>query len=224
MGVLGFPHFASTLLVPLAWEPLQPYVHAPQPLWLRDRDEKQACVNALTGPHTDRADGVSAIVGDRSRHLLFSPLTRGDQIIGSLLLGSSEGGFRAHHVELCRVLARAAACALRNITRATVFDEHGKTHVVDCFERAEIPTTATSPAPAAGDLPTGPASPHLTGRQRDILWSLFAGKSNAQIAEDLTLSVHTVRTHRRHLLTAFDAHSSAELLAKARAAGVAPLT
>ena len=44
--------------------------------------------------------------------------------------------------------------------------------------------------------------------------------STPQIARDLSLSVHTVRTHIRHLFAKLGAHGRTEAVARARALGL----
>ena len=47
---------------------------------------------------------------------------------------------------------------------------------------------------------------HLTPRQAEVLRLLERGRTTTQIAEDLHLSIETVRNHIRHLLHATGAH------------------
>jgi PAS domain S-box-containing protein len=60
--------------------------------------------------------------------------------------------------------------------------------------------------------------PHLTPRQGEILRLLEHGHSTRQIADELHLSLETVRNHIRHLLRALGAHSRLEAVAMARQA------
>jgi DNA-binding NarL/FixJ family response regulator len=53
----------------------------------------------------------------------------------------------------------------------------------------------------------------LTPRQAEVLDLLERGRSTRQIAEELHLSVETVRNHIRHLLRAMGAHSRLEAVA-----------
>jgi DNA-binding NarL/FixJ family response regulator len=53
----------------------------------------------------------------------------------------------------------------------------------------------------------------LTDREREILDLLAGGLSNADIAAELTLSVHTVRNHVANLSAKLGAHSKLEALA-----------
>lgn len=57
-----------------------------------------------------------------------------------------------------------------------------------------------------------PAS-HPGKRETEILQLIAAGKSSAEIADQLHLSIHTVNTHRKNLLNKYDVQSSSELIA-----------
>jgi PAS domain S-box-containing protein len=65
-------------------------------------------------------------------------------------------------------------------------------------------------------LPSARSHPRLTPRQSEVLHLLAHGRSTAQIAEHLHLSVATVRNHVRHLLVALGVHSRLEAVALAR--------
>jgi PAS domain S-box-containing protein len=58
--------------------------------------------------------------------------------------------------------------------------------------------------------------PHLTPRQGEVLHLLEQGRSTTQIAQELQLSVETVRNHVRHVLQALGVHSRLEAVAVAR--------
>jgi len=58
---------------------------------------------------------------------------------------------------------------------------------------------------------TGP-EPNLTKREQEVLAMLGKGMSNAAIAEELTVSVHTVRNHIANLSAKLGAHSKLEAL------------
>jgi PAS domain S-box-containing protein len=64
--------------------------------------------------------------------------------------------------------------------------------------------------------PERPLHPHLTPRQAEVLRLLERGHSTAQIAEELHLSLETVRNHIRHLLRALGVHTRLEAFAVAR--------
>lgn len=60
----------------------------------------------------------------------------------------------------------------------------------------------------------------LTERQRAVLRCLLAGMSRAEIATALKVSPHTVRTHVRDMFRVVGVHSTPQLVAQARAAGL----
>jgi PAS domain S-box-containing protein len=59
---------------------------------------------------------------------------------------------------------------------------------------------------------------HLTPRQAEVLELLERGRSTKQIADELQLSIETVRNHIRHLMRAIGAHSRLEAVAIANQA------
>lgn len=60
----------------------------------------------------------------------------------------------------------------------------------------------------------------LTERETEILTLLTAGKSNNDIANHLFLSVYTVNTHVRNLLTKLEVHSKTQAVAWAVRSGI----
>jgi DNA-binding NarL/FixJ family response regulator len=61
---------------------------------------------------------------------------------------------------------------------------------------------------------------HLTAREHEVLQLLHAGRSTSGIADDLVLSVHTVRNHIRNLTAKLGARTRLEALARVREAGL----
>ena len=55
----------------------------------------------------------------------------------------------------------------------------------------------------------------ITTQEQKILKLIGQGYSTSQIAYAFGISAHTVESHRRNLLTKFDAKNSAELILKA---------
>jgi DNA-binding NarL/FixJ family response regulator len=74
---------------------------------------------------------------------------------------------------------------------------------------------------AAGAARTG-AQPEeeLTARERDVLGLVATGASDAEIAERLALSIHTVKTHVRHILTKLHAANRRAAVGAARQKGL----
>jgi len=60
----------------------------------------------------------------------------------------------------------------------------------------------------------------LTDREREIYQMLAEGKTNKIIAEQLTLKMHTVETHRLRIMNKMDVHNMAELVLSAVRRGV----
>jgi DNA-binding NarL/FixJ family response regulator len=54
--------------------------------------------------------------------------------------------------------------------------------------------------------------PLLTSREKEILQLIAEGHTNPQIAQQLFISLHTVDSHRKNLLTKFDVNNTAGLI------------
>jgi two-component system response regulator NreC len=63
----------------------------------------------------------------------------------------------------------------------------------------------------------------LTDREREILHLIAQGNTTPEIAAELSLSPHTVQTHRDHIMTKLDLHSKAALIKYAIAKGLIEL-
>jgi DNA-binding NarL/FixJ family response regulator len=74
--------------------------------------------------------------------------------------------------------------------------------------------------PAAG-RPAGDVVAQLTGRERDVLEQVAAGKSNSETAAALHLSVATVKTHISRLLDKLNCRDRAQLVVVAYETGIA---
>lgn len=68
--------------------------------------------------------------------------------------------------------------------------------------------------------PEPPEDDPLTSREHEVLTLIAQGLTNSEIAEQLTLSVNTVKTHRRHIYQKLDIHSRAALIAYALRRGL----
>jgi len=56
----------------------------------------------------------------------------------------------------------------------------------------------------------------LSSREKEILQLLIAGYSNKEMATKLFLSEMTIKTHRKNIMSKFDAHNLADLLQKSK--------
>lgn len=75
--------------------------------------------------------------------------------------------------------------------------------------------------PSAARPASGDALAQLTGREVDVLRQVAAGKSNPEVAEALSLSVATVKTHMSRLLDKLDCRDRTQLVVVAYETGVA---
>jgi DNA-binding NarL/FixJ family response regulator len=73
--------------------------------------------------------------------------------------------------------------------------------------------------------PGGQGSPldALSGRERDVLRCLAEGKTNKEIASELSISAKTVETHRAQLMDKLNIHTVAGLTKFAIRSGLSPL-
>ncbi len=53
----------------------------------------------------------------------------------------------------------------------------------------------------------------LTQREIEVLRLIAEGNTSKQVAEALTVSIHTVSNHRKHICRKLSLHSTAELVA-----------
>jgi LuxR family maltose regulon positive regulatory protein len=62
----------------------------------------------------------------------------------------------------------------------------------------------------------------LTARELEILWLLAAGRPNQAIAEELFVTLDTVKKHVTHVLGKIGAANRTEAVARARELGLLP--
>ncbi|HNA29826.1 MAG TPA: response regulator transcription factor [Thiobacillaceae bacterium] len=74
-----------------------------------------------------------------------------------------------------------------------------------------------------GPAAAGPAPAPLTARERELLRLIGTGRTNAQMATDLGISIKTIERHRTHLMQKLNAHNLVELVRIAIARGLIPL-
>jgi two-component system response regulator NreC len=106
--------------------------------------------------------------------------------------------------------------ALQAGVRGYVLKEAADSELVQAVRSAAAGETYLQPALGArlAAEPDGPAD-DLTDREREVLRLIALGHTNAEIAEQLFLSVRTVETHRAHIQQKLGASTRAELVAYA---------
>jgi DNA-binding NarL/FixJ family response regulator len=72
--------------------------------------------------------------------------------------------------------------------------------------------TVLDPQVSRPDTLRGERGGGLTPRELEILKHIVAGKSNKEIAADLSLSVNTVAVHRANIMDTLGIHKTAELV------------
>ncbi len=98
---------------------------------------------------------------------------------------------------------------------------HANNVLVKLGARSRVQAAAaTSPPPHPRARPREPDPlATLTRRERDVLRCMVGGITQAEMAECLCLSRHTVRTHVRNILVKLGAHSTLEVAALVRRIG-----
>lgn len=80
---------------------------------------------------------------------------------------------------------------------------------------------ARAAAGGCGPFPVvSPLAARLTEREREVLHAIARGSSNKEISHQLGISVHTVNTHRVHLMEKLDLHDVASLTRRALELGL----
>ncbi|MGP4012744.1 response regulator transcription factor [Streptomyces sp. 4N124] len=164
-------------------------------------------------PGTDGLAATSAICADpelaATRVLILTTFETHDHVAQALRAGAS--GFLGKDVTADILLA-----GLRTVAS-------GEALLSPTATRTLITNFLTSPAPEAHLAP-----PHLlaelTAREREVMSLAAEGKSNTEIAEALTVSPLTVRTHIHRAMTKLGARDRAQLVVIAYQSGLVQAT
>jgi DNA-binding CsgD family transcriptional regulator len=85
---------------------------------------------------------------------------------------------------------------------------------------AQTPSTAATPIVPLGGVFVAETGETLSPREVEVLRLIAAGANNAAIAEELVISVHTVKTHVAHILAKLNVVSRTEAALRARELGL----
>ncbi|MEU1941691.1 MULTISPECIES: response regulator transcription factor [unclassified Streptomyces] len=161
-------------------------------------------------PGTDGLAATSAICADpelaATRVLILTTFETEDYVAQALRAGAS--GFLGKDVTADTLLA-----GLRTVAS-------GEALLSPAATRTLITNFLMSPAPDAHLAPPERLS-ELTGREREVMGLAAEGRSNPEIAEILTLSPLTVRTHIHRAMTKLGARDRAQLVVIAYQTGLA---
>ncbi|WP_328495409.1 response regulator transcription factor [Streptomyces sp. NBC_00414] len=160
-------------------------------------------------PGVDGLTATSAICADpelsATRVLILTTFETEDYVAQALRAGAS--GFLGKDVTADTLLD-----GLRTVASGEALLSPGAT-------RTLITRFLTSPAPG-GHLAPPERLAELTVREREVMALAAEGKSNTEIAEDLTVSPLTVRTHVHRAMTKLGARDRAQLVVIAYQTGL----
>jgi DNA-binding NarL/FixJ family response regulator len=126
-----------------------------------------------------------------------------------------------HVVDMLR--AGAVGFLLKDVTAESLLDAVRRAAagepVVAPAVMARMMDHFSARPPAALRLP--PGYHDLSDREREILSLIGLGRSNTEIAEELFISMATVKTHVRHIFAKLDLRDRAQAVVAARDAGLA---
>jgi DNA-binding NarL/FixJ family response regulator len=172
-------------------------------------------------PVMDGIEATRQITGSTDVHVLILTTFDLDEYVFAALRAGASGfllkdTLPADLLNAVRVVAAGDALLAPSVTRRLI------------GEFARTPRTAGAPS-AAGQDPARPGAPGtaggnllrgLTDRELEVLTMVARGRSNAEIAEQLTISPATAKTHVAHLLTKLDARDRIQLVIIAYQAGL----
>lgn len=117
-------------------------------------------------------------------------------------------------------LARLVICRHAEDTAAKPREYHARTMAVGVAANASGHIGEAS-EPAAVAIPgTVPAPIYLSVRELEIVARIAAGATSMEIAEQLHISVHTVKNHRKNILHKAGCRNSGQLINRCMALGL----
>ena len=167
------------------------------------------------------------------RALILTTFDLDEYVFAALRAGASgfllKDTLPADLLTAIRVVAAGDALLAPSVTRRLIGEFARTAPVVG-------PITGTAAGPAAGGAPAaaqassdsqpsltwGKLQRVLTDRELEVLKMVARGMSNAEIAEELTISPATAKTHVAHLLTKLDARDRIQLVIIAYQSGLVP--
>ncbi len=164
-------------------------------------------------PGTDGLTATSALCADpelsATRVLILTTFETEDYVAQALRAGAS--GFLGKDVTADTLLT-----GLRTVASGEALLSPGATRsLISRFLTAPAPGTHLAPPERLADL---------TVREREVMALAAEGRSNTEIAEDLTLSPLTVRTHIHRAMTKLGARDRAQLVVIAYQTGLVRAT
>jgi LuxR family maltose regulon positive regulatory protein len=191
--------------------------HAPgRALGLLDRLHAQAAAQQRTGSLIE-VMALRALALADGGDLAAAPVS----LAGALALAAPEGYVRVFADEgapMARLLGRLAAAQR---TGRVVFPAAVPQRYLERLMRAFQPAAPAGAAPpATGDTERAGLAESLSRRELEVLRLLAAGRSNQQIADELVVTLATVKKHVGHILGKLAAANRTQAVARARVLGL----
>jgi DNA-binding NarL/FixJ family response regulator len=163
-------------------------------------------------PIMDGIEATRRITAGTDAHVLILTTFDLDEYVFAALHAGASGfllkdTLPADLLNAIRVVAAGDALLAPSVTRRLIGE----------FTRS---SAGSQPRPAAA--PGRRVLDPLTDREREVLELVAQGMSNAEIADHLTISAATAKTHVAHLLTKLDARDRIQLVILAYQSGLVP--
>jgi DNA-binding CsgD family transcriptional regulator len=189
----------------------------------RSISHRYDAIIAAEGLHAMAA--VPVVVGRRPVAVLYGALHSPGDLGGRTLdVLTAEARALEQELAVARALDTAhddGAAALRERVRATYADlRRLAADLDDPLLRDALVRAADNLAPEAPASAQALALVHLTQRERDVLALVALGSSNARIAEELGLTLHTVKGYVKNVMAKLGAATRLEAVVLARRAGL----
>jgi DNA-binding NarL/FixJ family response regulator len=158
--------------------------------------------------------------GTDVRALILTTFDLDEYVFAALRAGASgfllKDTLPAELLTAIRVVAAGDALLAPSVTRRLI-GEFARTAPASGASGASDPAAKTA---AGGRCTIDQLARVLTDREREVLTMVARGLSNAEIAEGLTISPATAKTHVAHLLTKLDARDRIQLVIMAYQSGL----
>ena len=157
------------------------------------------------------------------RALILTTFDLDEYVFAALRAGASgfllKDTLPAELLTAIRVVAAGDALLAPSVTRRLIgeFARTTPASVAPGQDASELPART---AAAGGRCTIDQLARVLTEREREVLTMVARGLSNAEIAEGLTISPATAKTHVAHLLTKLDARDRIQLVIMAYQSGL----
>src|SRR5215472_11170718 len=191
--------------------------HAPaRALGLLDRLHAQAAAQQRTGSLIEVKALRALALADGG-----DPAAASASLAEALALAAPEGYVRVFADEGAPMAGLLGRLAAAQRTGRVVFPAAVPQRYLERLMRAFQPAAHAGAAPSAiGDTERAGLAESLSGRELEVLRLLAAGRSNQQIADELVVTLATVKKHVGHILGKLAAANRTQAVARARVLGL----